>query len=205
MGLTRKAQTDTVYKEGPIGKSSKRKRERERGGSLSLSRHYLLSLSTYLPFFLSVQMLQTHSHLHPHLFFPSPFPFTSKTNTLHSLQFPATSIRTTSSSLRFRHRGRCSSVTNSALNGAANETEHQKKQQVNRPYPFHEIEPKWQSFWEHNRTFRTPDDDIDFTKPKYYVLDMFPYPRFSILVPLCAWSFWFLWIAMRVIFMIIDK
>lgn len=29
-----------------------------------------------------------------------------------------------------------------------------------------------------NKTFRTPDDDIDTSKPKYYVLDMFPYPRF---------------------------
>ncbi|KAL8136920.1 hypothetical protein V2J09_002921, partial [Rumex salicifolius] len=44
-----------------------------------------------------------------------------------------------------------------------------------RPYPFHEIEPKWQQFWEENRTFRTPED-VDTSKPKYYVLDMFPYP-----------------------------
>ena len=37
-----------------------------------------------------------------------------------------------------------------------------------------EIEPKWQSFWLENKTFRT--DDTDRTRPKYYVLDMFPYP-----------------------------
>ncbi|KAG9139004.1 hypothetical protein Leryth_025324 [Lithospermum erythrorhizon] len=44
-------------------------------------------------------------------------------------------------------------------------------------YPFHNIESKWQHFWEHNKTFRTPDDDdIDTSKPKFYVLDMFPYP-----------------------------
>ncbi len=42
-------------------------------------------------------------------------------------------------------------------------------------YPFKEIEKKWQQFWEENKTFRTPDD-VDTTKPKYYVLDMFPYP-----------------------------
>ncbi len=36
------------------------------------------------------------------------------------------------------------------------------------------IEPKWQKFWIENKTFKT--DDSDFTKPKYYVLDMFPYP-----------------------------
>jgi len=36
-----------------------------------------------------------------------------------------------------------------------------------------EIEPKWQKYWEENKTFRTLDDD---SKPKYYVLDMFPYP-----------------------------
>ncbi|CAI9086826.1 OLC1v1020743C1 [Oldenlandia corymbosa var. corymbosa] len=46
-----------------------------------------------------------------------------------------------------------------------------------RAYPFHEIEPKWQRYWEEHKTFRTPDDDdLDTTKPKFYVLDMFPYP-----------------------------
>ena len=36
-----------------------------------------------------------------------------------------------------------------------------------------EIEPKWQAFWEADKTFKTPED---YSKPKYYVLDMFPYP-----------------------------
>ncbi len=35
------------------------------------------------------------------------------------------------------------------------------------------IEPKWQRFWEEHKTFRTPDFS---DKPKYYILDMFPYP-----------------------------
>ena len=35
------------------------------------------------------------------------------------------------------------------------------------------IETKWQAWWEQNHTFRTTDD---FSKPKYYALDMFPYP-----------------------------
>jgi leucyl-tRNA synthetase len=42
-------------------------------------------------------------------------------------------------------------------------------------YPFQNIEQKWQSFWESNKTFRTPEN-VDTSKPKYYVLDMFPYP-----------------------------
>jgi len=42
-------------------------------------------------------------------------------------------------------------------------------------YPFTDIETKWQQYWEENQTFRTPDN-VDTTKPKYYVLDMFPYP-----------------------------
>jgi leucyl-tRNA synthetase len=42
-------------------------------------------------------------------------------------------------------------------------------------YPFSDIEPKWQRFWLERQTFRTPDD-LDLSKPKYYVLDMFPYP-----------------------------
>ncbi len=41
-------------------------------------------------------------------------------------------------------------------------------------YNFHEIEKKWQKYWEENKTFKTPDD---LTNPKKcYVLDMFPYP-----------------------------
>lgn len=42
-------------------------------------------------------------------------------------------------------------------------------------YPFKKIERKWQAFWEGHKTFRTPAE-IDTSKPKYYVLDMFPYP-----------------------------
>lgn len=42
-------------------------------------------------------------------------------------------------------------------------------------YPFNEIEEKWQKYWEDNKSFRT-EDEIDTSKPKYYVLDMFPYP-----------------------------
>ncbi len=45
-------------------------------------------------------------------------------------------------------------------------------------YPFSDIEPKWQRFWAKHDTFRTPDD-LDTSKPKYYVLDMFPYPSGS--------------------------
>jgi leucyl-tRNA synthetase len=43
-------------------------------------------------------------------------------------------------------------------------------------YPFPEIEAKWQQHWEEQQTFRTPEK-VDTSKPKYYVLDMFPYPR----------------------------
>ncbi|KAH1200641.1 Leucine--tRNA ligase, chloroplastic/mitochondrial [Glycine max] len=102
--------------------------------------------------------------LHTHLLFPSPhshaspFLFPSRTNALRSRTFPATSIRGDSSSLRFRSHG-CR-IRNSAENDVVSETEHSKL-------------PR---FWEYNRTFRTPDDDIDTSKPKYYVLDMFPYP-----------------------------
>ena len=39
---------------------------------------------------------------------------------------------------------------------------------------FNQIEKKWQKYWEENKTFKT--DGYDFDKPKYYVLDMFPYP-----------------------------
>ena len=40
-------------------------------------------------------------------------------------------------------------------------------------YNFKEIERKWQAYWAANHTFKA---EIDGSKPKYYVLDMFPYP-----------------------------
>ncbi len=42
-------------------------------------------------------------------------------------------------------------------------------------YPFNEIEAKWQAHWSRHRTFAIPER-VDTSKPKYYVLDMFPYP-----------------------------
>ncbi|MHC4394851.1 MAG: leucine--tRNA ligase [Planctomycetota bacterium] len=41
-------------------------------------------------------------------------------------------------------------------------------------YNFTEIEKKWQSFWQERKTFKAIDNDD--SRPKYYVLDMFPYP-----------------------------
>lgn len=40
-------------------------------------------------------------------------------------------------------------------------------------YDFKTIEKKWQNYWLENKTFKTEKDKI---KPKYYVLNMFPYP-----------------------------
>ncbi len=48
-----------------------------------------------------------------------------------------------------------------------------------KPYPFDAIEAKWQAFWEERATFVVPnpgEPGFDPAKPKYYVLDMFPYP-----------------------------
>lgn len=43
-------------------------------------------------------------------------------------------------------------------------------------YPFESIEPKWQKYWEENKTFKV-NEDTSFSKDKrMYVLDMFPYP-----------------------------
>jgi leucyl-tRNA synthetase len=41
------------------------------------------------------------------------------------------------------------------------------------PYDPHVIEPRWQAYWLENETFRA---ELDPARPKYYVLDMFPYP-----------------------------
>ena len=48
-----------------------------------------------------------------------------------------------------------------------------------KPYPFDQIEPKWQAIWEERQLFHTPnpgEQNFDPSKPKFYVLDMFPYP-----------------------------
>ena len=42
------------------------------------------------------------------------------------------------------------------------------------PYNHLQVEQKWQKYWDEHETFKT--DVYDFSKPKYYVLDMFPYP-----------------------------
>lgn len=49
-----------------------------------------------------------------------------------------------------------------------------------KPYPFDEIEPKWQSYWLEHKSFRAVDPgEKGADKPKFYVLDMFPYPSAS--------------------------
>ncbi len=48
-----------------------------------------------------------------------------------------------------------------------------------KPYPFDQIEPKWQAIWEERQLFHAPnpgENGFDPAKPKFYVLDMFPYP-----------------------------
>src|SRR6266550_1488627 len=48
-----------------------------------------------------------------------------------------------------------------------------------KPYPFDQIEPKWQAIWDERQFFHGPnpcEKGFDSAKPKFYVLDMFPYP-----------------------------
>jgi leucyl-tRNA synthetase len=48
-----------------------------------------------------------------------------------------------------------------------------------KPYPFDKFEPKWQAIWEERQLFHAPnpgEKGFDPAKPKFYVLDMFPYP-----------------------------
>jgi len=44
---------------------------------------------------------------------------------------------------------------------------------MSRKYDHLAIEPKWQQYWDKNKTFKV---ELDPQKPKYYILDMFPYP-----------------------------
>ena len=40
-------------------------------------------------------------------------------------------------------------------------------------YNYKEIEQKWQEYWKNNKIYKT---EIDHSRPKFYALDMFPYP-----------------------------
>ena len=54
-----------------------------------------------------------------------------------------------------------------------NNTTYTSYYQLIMEYNFREIEQKWQQYWIDKKTYKT---DINHTKPKFYVLDMFPYP-----------------------------
>ena len=48
-----------------------------------------------------------------------------------------------------------------------------------RPFPFDTFEPRWQRVWDERQTFHVAnpgEPGFDATRPKFYVLDMFPYP-----------------------------
>lgn len=67
-------------------------------------------------------------------------------------------------------------VPRAAPGAAASETAHDTAAAPGGQYPFKEVEERWQRYWEANATFRTPTK-VDTSKPKFYALDMFPYPR----------------------------
>ena len=54
--------------------------------------------------------------------------------------------------------------------------QQQQQQQQNDKYPHAAVEAKWQAYWKHHNTFATPIRSSSSSKPKKYVLDMFPYP-----------------------------
>ncbi|KAK1557459.1 hypothetical protein Q3G72_024999 [Acer saccharum] len=118
-------------------------------------------------------------HIQIQLLLPQSFssrnhPILSPPQRLHHKKFTTFTIKRTS---LFSYGG--SGCRRSKFRCSVKDVEEQKQKQqlqvVKRAYPFHDIEPKWQTFWEKNRTFRTPDE-IDTSKPKFYVLDMFLYP-----------------------------
>ncbi|MBQ2601552.1 MAG: class I tRNA ligase family protein, partial [Treponema sp.] len=43
-------------------------------------------------------------------------------------------------------------------------------------YPFQNIEPKWQKYWDEHKTFKATEDSSVPKEKRRYVLDMFPYP-----------------------------
>lgn len=72
----------------------------------------------------------------------------------------------------------------SQLEKSEERAEDKKEQQVKGHYPFHEIEPKWHTFWKVIKIFEPDPDDVDTSKPKFCGLDIFSYPRFCPLLSL---------------------
>ncbi|RZC65753.1 hypothetical protein C5167_009448 [Papaver somniferum] len=103
----------------------------------------------------------------PFLFFPRNKPLLATTKNFSNFNLSNGSSRTTFT--------RKATIKNGSEVSNQEKKEESQNQQLKRAYPFHEIEPNWQSYWEENDTFKTPDE-IDTSKPKYYILDMFPYP-----------------------------
>ncbi|KAM0933005.1 putative leucine--tRNA ligase [Dioscorea sansibarensis] len=92
------------------------------------------------------------------------------------LFLPASSTPPSVLLLDFRFPCRRSPLVRCCSGGGNGGSAKPQQLQQRRAYPFDEIEPRWQRYWEENRTFRTPDDDLDMSRPKCYILDMFPYP-----------------------------
>ena len=76
-----------------------------------------------------------------------------------------------------------SSVKGDTVASVKTESPSVKERARSTAYPFAEIEQKWQKYWAQHKTFRT-DQQPDTSKPKYYILDMFPYPRSHISITL---------------------
>ena len=56
-------------------------------------------------------------------------------------------------------------------------TKSAERDKMSHNYDPHKIEPKWQRIWEEREAFRTTTDPaVMARRPKFYVLDMFPYP-----------------------------
>jgi leucyl-tRNA synthetase len=57
--------------------------------------------------------------------------------------------------------------------------DHPMSSERRKPYPFDQIEAKWQATWDERQIFHAPnpgEQGFDSAKPKFYILDMFPYP-----------------------------
>lgn len=81
--------------------------------------------------------------------------------------------------LRSRQQPAASGTQDWAMASVAIDTPETQTTAKPKLYPYDTIEPEWQQYWDAHKTFRTPgpgDADFDASKPKYFVLDMFPYP-----------------------------
>jgi len=123
-----------------------------------------------------VQRRRQHSISSSSLFFRRVQPRCGASWISSSLPTTALGMSTAEKKQKKRESSSSPTAASSSASEQSSSTESAAAPASPMAYPFGTVEPKWQRYWEKHATFRTPNRTADSSRPKKYVLDMFPYP-----------------------------